>query len=158
VKTQLGCDPNKITVEEIEFGVLMKSIKPDVPTPQRPNMFTLGWGPDYPDAQNWIHDVLSCNVENAFKRPCDPAIDGKIDAAAKEADPQKREQMYRELEDIFFGPEGQFPIAPLFLNVTVYLVKPWYTGFFETDGLFGGAHWNTRRIDQAAQLAARGKK
>ncbi len=155
VKTNLGCDVSKISIEEAEFSVLLKSIKPDVPTPQRPNMWTLGWGPDYPDAQNWIHDVLSCNAENDFKRPCGD-IDKKIDAAAKELDSKKRAQDYRELETEFFGAEGEFTIIPLYTRVVVSMIKPWYKGPFETDALFGGNHWDTRVIDQAAQLSARG--
>jgi oligopeptide transport system substrate-binding protein len=156
VQNNLGCDPANIIIEENEFTVLLRAIKPDVPTPQRPNMFTLGWGPDYPDAHNWIHDVLSCNAENNFKRPCDEELDGKIDATGKETDPAVREQAYRELEEAFFGTEGNFPIAPLYLRINIFMVKPWLTGFFDTDGLFGGAHWDSQSIDQAAQLAARG--
>jgi oligopeptide transport system substrate-binding protein len=157
IKTYLGCDENVLNIEEAEFSILLQSIKPTVPTPQRPNMFTLAWGADYPDANNWMRDVLSCNAENDMKRPCD-AIDTEIDAAARELDPQKRDQMYRDIEEGFFGPDGEFPIAPLYVQVRIGLVKPWYKGFFITDGLFGGDHWNTRYIDQAAQLAARGTK
>lgn len=153
--THLGCEASKIVIEENEFTVLLQAIKRDVPTAQRPHMFTLGWGPDYPDAHNWIHDVLGCNAENNFARPCNDAIDPKIDAAARETDPATREAAYRELEELFFGYEGDFPIAPLFLRINIFMVKPWYTGFFDTDGLFGGAHWESRQIDQAAQLAAR---
>jgi len=155
VKTVLGCDTSKVNVEEAEFSVLLKSIKPDVPTPQRPNMWTLGWGPDYPDAQNWIHDVLSCNAENDFKRPCGD-IDKMIDDAGKELDSKKRADMYRQLEEMFFGKDGEMTILPLYTRLAVSLHKPWYHGLFETDALFGGAHWDTRTIDQAAQLAARG--
>src|SRR5438128_64390 len=118
-------------------------------------MWTLGWGPDYPDAQNWIHDVLSCNAENDFKRPCGD-IDKEIDAAAKELDSKKRADMYRDLETKFFAKDGEFTILPLYTRLAVALIKPWYHGLFETDALFGGAHWDTRSIDQAAQLAARG--
>lgn len=156
IQTHLGCDPSKIVIEEVEFGVLLSTIKADTPTAQRPHIWTLGWGPDYPDGHNWVHDVLSCKADNPFKRECSEAIDGKIDAAATEVDPAKREQLYREIEEAFFGPEGDFPIAPLFLNINIFMVKPWYTGFWDTDGLFGGPHWESRKIDQAMQLAARG--
>jgi oligopeptide transport system substrate-binding protein len=156
IQTHLGCDPTKIIIEEQEFASLLKNTRKDNPVAQRPHMFTLGWGPDYPDAHNWVHDVLSCNAENPFNRPCNENIDTKIDGAAIETDPATREEMYRNIEELFFGYEGDFPIAPLYLRIQIFLVKPWYTGFFDTDGLFGGPHWNTRRIDQAAQLAARG--
>jgi oligopeptide transport system substrate-binding protein len=157
VQTNLGCDASLINVEEAEFSVLLKSIKPDVPTPQRPNMYTLGWNADYPDAHNWMRDVLHCNAENDFKRPCTD-VDKKIDAADLETDPKKRDQLYREIEEAFFGKDGEFPMAPLYVGVEAGLVKPWYKGFFQTDGLFGGDHWDTRIIDQEAQLAARAGK
>ncbi len=156
--THLGCPREKIIIEENEFTVLLRSIRSDVPTAQRPNMFTLGWGPDYPDGHNWMHDVLSCKAENSFMRPCDDVIDPKIDQAARETDPAVREALYRELEELFFGYEGNFPIAPLFLRINIFMVKPWYFGFFDTDGLFGGPHWESRRIDQAQQLAARASR
>ncbi len=158
VTKYLGCPPGLINIrEQLDFGALLRTIKPSTRTDARPHVFTLGWAPDYPDAQNWMHDVLGCNVENDFKRPCDDAIDGKIDAASREPDDAKRLQMYRELEETFFGKGGEFPIAPLFIYNDVSLVKPWYTGPLETDGVYTGAHWNTYTIDQQAQLAARTK-
>jgi len=159
MKTVLNCDPNKLTIETVEWNVLLQSVKPDVPTAQRPHMYAMAWGPDYPDAENWMFDVLSCKAQNVNKRPCDDAkIDKMIDDAAKSTDPEQRKELYRQLEEAFFGPEGDFPIAPLAVNINWVLYKPWYTGFFETDGLFGGPHWESRRIDQAAQLAARPQK
>jgi oligopeptide transport system substrate-binding protein len=157
VSQYLGCPPGLINIrEQFNFSTLLRTIKPTSRTDVRPHIFTLGWGPDYPDAQNWMHDVLSCNAENDFKRPCVDAIDGKIDAASREPNDTKRMQMYRELEESFFGKDGQFPMAPLFVANDLSLVKPWYTGPLDTDGLYSGAHWNTYNIDQEAQLAARG--
>jgi len=153
-KTHLGCDPSKITIQQAEFQVKEQSIKPDVPTAQRPNMWLSVWGPDYLDAQNWMHDVLSCKSENSFLRPCD-ANDELIDAASKELDSDKRAQDYRQLEINFFSNDGEFPVAPIYTALDLSLAKPWYKGLFESDALLGGSHWETRYIDQAAQLAAR---
>ena len=89
-------------------------------------------------------------------RPC-TATDDLINAAARETDPAARDQMYREIEEAFFGAEGEFPIAPIFMRLDYALNKPWYTGPFDTDGLFGGAHWDAYNIDMAAKLEARGE-
>lgn len=119
-------------------------------------MWSLGWGPDYGDANNWVGDVLHCEFsENSFKRAC-TETDDLIELAAQESDPDARLELYYRIEEQFFGPEGEVPFIPIYLRVTYVLVKPWYTGPFETDGLFGGAHWDWRTIDQEAQLAARG--
>jgi len=152
----LGCDPSLITVEQLEFSVLLEVVSPDTPTQDRPNTWTLGWGPDYGDANNWVNDVLSCTADNPFLRECGE-IDDLIDEAAREADPNRRTELYAEIEEAFFGEEGIAPIAPIYLRSGFSLVKPWYTGPFTTDGLFGGSHWDTRTIDMAAKLAARGE-
>ena len=156
ITTNLGCDQSIVNIEQTEGTVLLQAIKPDVPTAQRPGIFSEGWGADYPDAQNWMHDVLSCHSENDFKRPCND-IDKEIEQATHELDPQKRDALYRDIEGKFFAKDGEFPIAPLAVSVDISLVKPWYQGQFQTDGMFGGSHWNTRVIDQAQQLAARSK-
>jgi hypothetical protein len=63
--------------------------------------------------------------------------------------------MYRDLETALFGKDGEFPLAPIDIFGQEALAKPWLTAFFETDGVFGGPHWDSYRIDQGAQLAAR---
>jgi oligopeptide transport system substrate-binding protein len=151
----LGCSPDIFTVEEIEFSVLLEITSADTPTQDRPNAWTLGWGPDYADANNWVFDAgLACESGNDFLRPCSE-LDDLIDQAAVESDPAVREQLYREIEEGFFGPEGEQPIAPIFLRTDFTLVKPWYEGPFETDGLVGGVHWDVRNLDMAAKLEAR---
>jgi oligopeptide transport system substrate-binding protein len=152
----LGCDPNIFNVEQLEFSVLLEVIDADTPTQDRPNAWTLGWGPDYADANNWVNDVLSCTSDNAFLREC-TAVDDLINEAAQESDSERRTELYAEIEEAFFGPDGEHTIAPIYLRSGYTLVKPWYTGPFTTDGLFGGAHWGSRSIDMAAKLAARGE-
>ncbi|GIK62470.1 MAG: ABC transporter substrate-binding protein [Chloroflexota bacterium] len=152
----LGCDPSLLNVEQLEFSVLLEIVDPNTPTQDRPNAWTLGWGPDYGDANNWVNDVLSCTSDNAFLRPC-TEVDDLINQAAAESDPAVRDQLYAEIEESFFGAEGEYPIAPIYLRSFFTLVKPWYTGPFESDGLFGGAHWGAYNIDMAAKLAARGE-
>jgi oligopeptide transport system substrate-binding protein len=153
--TVLGCPREKLVLEQAEFTVLLKTISLNTPANERPHMYLINWLPDYPDAHNWLHDVLSCEIDS---RPCSEEIDGRLARAARESDPEVRQKLYREVEELLFGYEGQFPIMPLFLDIDIFAVKPWYTAFFDTDGLFGGPHWESRRIDQAAQLAARARR
>ena len=153
---ELGCDPNLIRVNAMEFSVLLESYKADVPTAQRPHMWTGVWGPDYPDANNWVFDAgLACESENRYLRACSE-VDDLIAQAAREPDPEIRTELYYRIEELFFGPEGEQPIIPLMLRVDQVLYKPWYTGPFETDGLFGGPHYDWRTVDAEAQQAERG--
>jgi ABC-type oligopeptide transport system substrate-binding subunit len=153
---ELGCDPNVFDIQPMEFSVLLESYQPDVPTAERPNMWTAVWGPDYPDANNWVFDSgLGCESENRYLRPCSE-VDDLIAQAARESDPAVRTELYYRIEEMFFGPEGEHPMIPLMLRVDPLLFRAWYSGPFETDGLFGGPHYDWRSIDQEAQLAARG--
>ncbi|MBZ0309075.1 MAG: hypothetical protein K8I82_23630, partial [Anaerolineae bacterium] len=160
----LGCDPNLFTIEEVEFSVLLQLTDYDQPSQNRPHMWSLAWGPDYPDANNWVGDVISCYKDNNFQRPC-TELDDLIEAAARELDPQVRIERYFEIEAQLFGRQqdgqvivdGEFPFVPIALSGGFYLVQPWYEGPFATDGIIGGAHWDWRSVDQEMQLEARGR-
>ncbi|NDJ85877.1 MAG: peptide ABC transporter substrate-binding protein [Chloroflexi bacterium] len=151
----LGCEPELFTIEQVEFSVLLELIDSDTPAQDRPNAWTLGWSPNYADANSFVNDVLSCTAENRFRRNCS-AVDDLIEEAAREPDPAVRDELYAEVESAFFGPEGDFPLVPLFVNADYILVKPWFDGPFQTDGIFSGVHWDAYSIDMAAKLAARG--
>jgi ABC-type oligopeptide transport system substrate-binding subunit len=121
-------------------------------------MWQLFWIPDYPDANNWVGDVLSCNSDNSFMRPCSE-VDDLILQAAAEPDLATRAELYRDIEERFFGPEGEHPMIPLYMHGWNLMVKPWLDGPFATDGIgfWVGLHYDWYTIDQAAQLAARGE-
>lgn len=153
ITSNLGCDVSKIKLEQAEFSVLQAATTADAST--RPNAWFISWFADYADAQNWVHDVLGCKTNNDFNRPC-TEVDTIIDNAAKEPDQDKRAALYAQVEELLFGQEGEFPIAPIYIAQSYTVIKPWYTGPFETDAIFGGSHYELYTIDQTAQLAARG--
>jgi ABC-type oligopeptide transport system substrate-binding subunit len=139
-----------------EFSVLLETIDPRNAPQDRPELWTYAWVPDYPDANNWVGDVLHCESENTFARPCSE-VDDLVTQAARETDPNTRIEMYFRIEELFFGEAGEFPIAPLFIDADYALFKPWVTGPFQTDGLFSGTHYNWITLDQEVQLAARNR-
>jgi oligopeptide transport system substrate-binding protein len=148
----LGCNPDNIILEQQPFSELLTATAADTPDEDAPHMWTLGWGPDYADENNWVGDVLWCQTDNRSKRTCNE-IDDKIIAAREETDPAKRIELYREIEESFFGPEGEYPFFPIFLRIAYGAQHSWIT---YTRALFGGQHWYEWTIDQEAQLAARG--
>ncbi len=155
----LGCDLStiKVKVREIQQEYIPGVAEAEKRRFEESNVVPNGWGGHYPDAHSWTGDMLSCHVEIAHEeryiRPC-TATDDLIDQAARETDPAIRADLYRQIEEAFFGPDGEFPIAPLYLRANYILVKSWYTGPFETDTRFG-VHWEAYSIDMAAKLAAR---
>lgn len=153
----LGCDIERFIVEEQVFSVVLGGpFDTDVPI-QAPDATTRGWAPDFPDAHNWIYEILHCEATiEGFEsfRQCSE-IDELMEQSALEHDPIRRAELYRDIEGALFGPQGEYPIAPIYVRTYYYLVKSWYTGPFETDGLFNGRHWGAYSIDIGAKLAAR---
>lgn len=149
----LGCDPEFMNVETLEFSSLVLATQPGAPVEDRPNVWTLSWGAEYGDANNWMAAV-PCGEYASSGRAC-TGIDDLIEQAAYAAQ-EERSEMYAEVEEAFFGPDGEFPIAPIYLRSDSMLFKTWYTGPFETDGLYGGEHWGAQSVDMEAKLAARG--
>ena len=142
----LGCDPSLITVEQQDFSDLLATTKLD--DDEAPNMWTLGWGPDYGDEQNWVGDVLYCdNTSERIRRTCNE-IDDMIVAAREEPDANKRVEMYAEIEEAFFGPDGEVPFAPLYVRIAFVAEHSWMD---KTEALFGGQQWYTWNIDTDAR-------
>ena len=118
---------------------------------KRPEWHPIGWGPDYPDPNNYDGDIIKCDIDNAFtSRPCSE-VDDLIQKAREETDPAKRKDMYAQSEEMFFGKDGIMPIAPIRLASNYALYQTYLTGPIETDGQVGGEHWDWYSIDQAAQ-------
>jgi oligopeptide transport system substrate-binding protein len=150
-ETNLGCDPSLITVEQQPFSELLAATAASTPDEDAPHMWTLGWGPDYADENNWVGDVLWCeNPGNRQKRTCNE-IDDMIVEARLEPDPDVRVELYSEIEDAFFGTEGETPFFPIYLRIAYVAEHTWLD---RIPSLFGGEQWYTWNIDQAAQLAA----
>jgi len=157
VENVLGCEPGLFNIEAQEFSVLLQSTSTETPTEERPNMWTLGWGPDYGDANNWVYDAgLHCESSNDFARPC-TEVDDLITETQTETDPDRRAELFREIEEMFFGYDGEFPIMPLYMRAPFYQIKPWFDYPIETDGLFGGHHYDWITIDAELQAEGRGE-
>ena len=141
----LGCSPDLITIEQQSFAELLATTKLD--DAEAPNMWTLGWGPDYADEQNWVGDVLYCdNTSERIRRECNE-IDDLIIQARESSDPAERVALYAQIEEAFFGPDGEMPFAPLYVRIAFQATHSWLD---YTPALFGGDQWYTWNLDQAA--------
>jgi len=149
----LGCDVGLFTIQEMPLAEVQAQIDPARAASERPQIFGLGWGADYADADSFAV-LLECGPENPFLRPCDD-VDALIQQARIETDLAKRIALYEQIETAFFGKSGQFPIIPLFLPSASHLRKPWLSGPLTTDGLFGGMHYDAYTIDLEVLAAGR---
>lgn len=146
----LGCNPDLIEVEQQTFEELMAATSAESPDEEGPHIWTMGWAPEYPDENNWVGDALWCQNLNVIRRPC-TETDDLIVAAREETDAASRLALYRQIEEQFFGPEGEMPIAPVYLRTTYLARHDWLDGEVAT---FGGEQWYNWTIDWQARQAA----
>lgn len=146
----LGCDPALFAIEQLPFAELLALTSFDTPLESVPHLWTLGWGPDYLDENNWVGDVLWCqNGQNRSRRSC-TETDDLIAEARVETNPERRQELYRQIEEAFFGPDGEFPIMPLYMRQHYRAVHSWYRYI---PAVFGGEQWYNGMINQEVQQA-----
>lgn len=142
----------KIRVENQEWGVYLDTLLPEAPDAEKPDIYRLGWCADYPDANNWLNEVFHSKSGQNFARYNNPEFDRLVEQAASETNPAKREDLYRQAEEIFINQD--MAINPIFYHSYVRLYKPWLTKVVISP-VSGDpiAEW---KIDWAAKKAARG--
>lgn len=121
----LGCNPVLFEVRPIPRTLLIElshaNYDPERVT--RSHIWLFTWNADYPDAHGWTNDALHCRygyIRNG--RECD-AADRLLDQAAV-ADSEDRTDFYTQAEELFFGPGGSYPVAPLFVETNAWLLQP----------------------------------
>ncbi len=143
---ELDCTEDQIQIEQAQFGVLLANTRRDAGA-VRPDVWELAWASFYPDANNWMGDLLHCDdSENRHNRPCSQD-DDLIRQANSVLDVTERTDMYRQLENRFFGDAGIMPLVPLYIRTEPKLLHAWITSY--TPALFGGEQYDTYQIDMA---------
>jgi oligopeptide transport system substrate-binding protein len=140
-----------ISIENQEFSVYLKTLLPDAPDEDKPEIYRLGWCADYPDENNWVNEVYNSKSSQNYAKYFNPEFDALVEKAALEADPEVRKDLYKQAETMFMDDQG---IAPIYYYTYVRLYKPWLTKV--VIGPVGGdpvAEW---QLDWAAKTEARG--
>jgi oligopeptide transport system substrate-binding protein len=149
----LGVD---VAVENQEWKVYLDTIGNDTPLDEMPHVWRLGWCADYPDENNWVHEVFNAEAgANRLRRGCeDPTctevtlseFDELTAQAGQETDPGTRAELYYDAERIL--AEEEVAYAPIYHYTIVNCVKPWLTRNFP---LLGGADFFNWTIDVEAR-------
>ena len=148
----------KFTIETQEWKVYLKTLQKETPVEDMPHVWRLGWCADYPDENNWVHEVF--NPEEGANRPRlsfdDPYIGDLIKefsettiAAKAEQDVEKRKELYKKAEKLLV--DDIVAIAPIYYYTRVGCVKPWLERRWHDT-----PHWETWKIDWEAKKAAIG--
>ncbi len=145
----LGCNPALFEVQALSRVLLIElshaAYDPEAVT--RSHIWLITWSSDYPDANGWIADALHCHYGYIKTgRECD-ATDALLDQAAVEMDTAKRADLYSQAEEAFFGPNGTFPVIPLFISTSDWAQQPW----LKDVNLYGPARYDLWTIDDSAR-------
>jgi ABC-type transport system substrate-binding protein len=81
-----------------------------------------GWIADYPDPHDFLDILFRCDSMQNHTGYCNPEVDELLDQASGENDPEKREAIYRQVEQIVIEEAAW---VPLFFEVEYWLVKPY---------------------------------
>jgi oligopeptide transport system substrate-binding protein len=87
-----------------------------------------GWAADYPDAQDWLTTLFSCQGANNKFSFCNPMLDQVLARADGAFGSDDRLARYRQAQMLLLQAA---PIAPLYARGHLALVKPWVQS---TDG------------------------
>lgn len=122
----LGCNDTRFDIQPTDMRLLLESVNTPLAADWQthPHITLLTWQADYPDAHNWLADVLHCEQGYLqLGRPCD-VVDDLIERAARESNPEARAALYAETEALFFDEDGLQPIAPIYTHVQPVAVAP----------------------------------
>jgi oligopeptide transport system substrate-binding protein len=141
-----------VRVENQEWAVYLDSLKNTTPLESMPHIWRLGWCADYPDENNWVHEVFNADAgANRLRRTA-----GEFDAitvkAGESQDPAERAVLYAEAERILTEVETAF--APIYHYTSMNVTKPWLQRNFPSIGGIDIFNWV---IDMDAKLAAQGQ-
>ncbi|EDN69509.1 oligopeptide ABC transporter periplasmic oligopeptide-binding protein [Beggiatoa sp. PS] len=103
---------------------------------QTPHIFRIGWCADYPDANNWLHEVFHPEKGINWIGWNNREFAELVDKAQQVSDPQERKQLYRRAEQIL--NETEAAIVPIYFASAEFLVKPWVKNWHNM--AFGGQH------------------
>ncbi len=143
----------KITIENQEWQVYLKTLLPDAPVEEKPDIYRMGWCADYPDANNWLNEVFNSKSGQNYAVYHSPEFDKLVEEAAFEADPDKRLELYRQAESLF--NDTDVPIVPVYYYTFVRLYKPWLSNVVISP--VTGDPVSMWKLDNAAKLEARGQ-
>lgn len=110
-----------------------------------PQIFSLDWCADYPDAHNFLHDVFAKGGATNPKEGgginwLNPEFERLIQEAAVEDDLEARTQLYAQAEEILVDTDAA--IAPLWWGTRMVLTKPYVLRTVGSGGVDSFEKWD----------------
>lgn len=149
----LICNNTRFEIEEADMRLLLEDINTPLAADwqTRPELTLVTWQGDYPDAANWLGDVLHCEWGYLQTgRECD-VVDELIERAATERGTDARAALYAEIEALFFNSDGSQPVAPLFTDAERVVSQAWLNLGIDQNVVYGGPlRFDTWQVDESA--------
>ena len=111
---------------EVQIRQLEPEKYPYLVDQEKDQLFTLGWGADYPDPQNFLDVLFHTGTEQNIGEYSSLRVDGLLEKARVEEDESARMALYQEAEQAIVDDAACLPI---YFEVTYTLVKPYVEGF-----------------------------
>ena len=89
---------------------------------EKDEMFTFGWGADYPDPQNFLDILFHSGTEENVGEYSNPEVDTLLEKARVEQDSGVRMTLYQQAEQIIVNDSA---CLPLYFDIDYTLVKPY---------------------------------
>jgi oligopeptide transport system substrate-binding protein len=124
-----------VTIKQQEWAQYLEFLGP--PPDKSVDVYRLGWVGDFPDAINFL-DLWTCKSGNNNTNFCDKRYDELTnEVKTGNLDQDARNDHYKQLEDIMYGPDGQMPVIPIYWYTYVGLEKENIKDTFNQDSLSG---------------------
>ena len=124
---ELGID---VEIKQQEWAQFLEFIGP--PPDKSVDVFRLGWIGDYVDAMNFL-ELWTCDSGNNSTNYCNEEFDNLVEQARATPDDAERYELYKQMEEILFGPDGDVPLAPIYWYTYVQLENTAIKDTFETN-------------------------
>lgn len=113
-ETELGI---RVDIQQTEWATFLQDLHA-----RRYQMFSVGWGADYPDPENFLDVLFHSQSENNQTGYSNPEVDALLEEARVEQDQDRRFEMYNQVEQMIINDA---PWIPLWNSGETYvLVKP----------------------------------
>jgi oligopeptide transport system substrate-binding protein len=150
-----------VNIENQEWAVFLNTISNETPLEDVPHVFRMGWCADYPDENNWVHEVFNTDAgANRLRWDADanaPLAENGMSfneltvAAQRSNDPEERKALYKMAEKILSDTAAAY--APIYYYTTVQITKPYLDRTYYN---LGGNRFETFVIDWEAKKNATG--
>ena len=115
----------QVDIQQTEWATFIQDVHA-----RRYQMFTIAWGADYPDPQNFLDILFHSQSENDWTNYSNPEVDALLEQARVMQDQEARFELYNRIEQMILDDA---PWIPLWNSGESYaLIKPEVKGYHLT--------------------------